>query len=233
VSGSGAVTPGSSPGMVSGGSGSGSGLSRSGSGSSVDIGTSFDFEVSPVYPGVRFQERSSTLTAVEGWEESSIIVCCWLVRVGECVEVIEMAKKVRDVMTAEPRSAEPTLSLVEAAQLMKSEDVGSLPIVEEGRLLAVLTDRDIVVRAVAEGVDPKATVIGEVASRDPVTVEPEQDLDEALLLMAQHQVRRLPVVESDRLVGVLAQADVAQEAKAKQAGEVVEQISKPTGIQSS
>ncbi len=144
-----------------------------------------------------------------------------------------MAKKVRDVMTAEPRSAEPTLSLVEAAQLMKSEDVGSLPIVEEGRLLAVLTDRDIVVRAVAEGVDPKAIVIGEVASRDPVTVEPEQDLDEALLLMAQHQVRRLPVVESDRLVGVLAQADVAQEAKAKQAGEVVEQISKPTGIQSS
>jgi CBS domain-containing protein len=148
------------------------------------------------------------------------------------VEVIKMAKKVRDAMTAEPRSAEPTLSLVEAARLMKSEDVGSLPIVEEGRLIAVLTDRDIVVRAVAEGVDPNAAVIGDVASRDPVTVEPEQDLDEALLLMAEHQVRRLPVVDSDRLVGVLAQADVAQEAKAKQAGEVVEQISKPTGIES-
>ena len=158
---------------------------------------------------------------------------CWRpVRVGEPVEVIKVAKKVRDAMTAEPRSAEPTLSLVEAARLMKSEDVGSLPIVEEGRLIAVLTDRDIVVRAVAEGVDPNAAVIGDVASRDPVTVEPEQDLDEALLLMAQHQVRRLPVVDSDRLVGVLAQADVAQEAKAKQAGEVVEQISKPTGIES-
>src|SRR6266540_153605 len=72
------------------------------------------------------------------------------------MEVIEMAKKVRDMMTAEPRSAEPTLSLAEAAQLMKDEDVGSLPIVEEGRLVAVLTDRDIVVRAVAEGVDAKA-----------------------------------------------------------------------------
>jgi len=120
----------------------------------------------------------------------------------------------------------------DVAKKMKSEDVGSLPIVEEGRLIAVLTDRDIVVRAVAEGVDPNAAVIGDVASRDPVTVEPEQDLDEALLLMAQHQVRRLPVVDSDRLVGVLAQADVAQEAKAKQAGEVVEQISKPTGIES-
>ncbi len=92
------------------------------------------------------------------------------------MEVIEMAKKVRDAMTAEPRTAEPTLSLVDAAQLMKSEDVGSLPIVEEGRLLAVLTDRDIAVRAVAEGVDPNAVVIGDVASRELVTVEPEQDL---------------------------------------------------------
>lgn len=98
-----------------------------------------------------------------------------------------MAKKVRDVMTAEPRSAEPTVSLVEAARLMKSEDVGSLPIVEEGRLLAVLTDRDIVVRAVAEGVDANTTVIGDVASRELVTVEPEQNLDEALMLMAQHR----------------------------------------------
>ena len=124
-----------------------------------------------------------------------------------------MAKKVREVMTAEPRSAELTLSLAEAARLMKSEDVGSLPIVDEGRLVAVLTDRDLVVRAVAEGVDPNATVTGDVASRDPVTVEPEQDLDEALLLMAQHQVRRLPVVDSGRLVGVLAQADVATEAR--------------------
>jgi CBS domain-containing protein len=145
---------------------------------------------------------------------------------------MEMAKKVRDAMTAEPRTAEATLSLVEAARLMRSENVGSLPIVEEGRLLAVLTDRDIVVRAVAEGVDPKAVVIGEVASREVVTAEPEQDLDEALMLMARHQVRRLPVVENDRLVGVLAQADVAVEAKAKQAGDLVEQISQPAGIES-
>ena len=148
------------------------------------------------------------------------------------MEVIEMAKKVRDAMTAEPRTAEPMLSLAEAAQLMKGEDVGSLPIVEEGRLVAVLTDRDIVVRAVAEGVDAKAAMIGDVASRDPVTVESEQDLDEALILMACHQVRRLPVVQGDRLIAVLAQADIAQEANAKQAGEVVEQISKPTGIES-
>jgi len=140
-----------------------------------------------------------------------------------------MAKKVRDAMTAEPRSAEPSQSLVEAAQVMKQEDVGSLPVVEGGRLLAVLTDRDIVVRAVAKGVDLQATRVGDVASREPVTVGPEEDLDEALRLMARHQVRRLPVVDEQGLVGMLAQADVASEAKASKTGEVVEEISQRSG----
>jgi CBS domain-containing protein len=140
-----------------------------------------------------------------------------------------MTKKVRDVMTSQPRMADPSVSLTEAAQLMKSEDVGSLPIVQEGQLVAVLTDRDIVVRAVAESADPRTTKAGDIASRQPVTIEPDEDLDEALALMARAQVRRLPVVEAGRLVGVLAQADVAQEAKAKQAGELVEEISKPSG----
>jgi CBS domain-containing protein len=141
-----------------------------------------------------------------------------------------MTKKVRDAMTVEPRSVESGLSLAEAAQLMKSEDVGSLPVVDDGRLVAMLTDRDIVVRAVAEGVDANATVVGDIASREPVTVGPEQALDEALAVMARHQVRRVPVVDQDRLVGIVAQADVAQQAKSKQAGEVLEEISKPTGF---
>ena len=140
-----------------------------------------------------------------------------------------MAKKVSDAMTTQPRSAEPSQSLVEAAQVMKRADIGSLPVVEEGRLVAVLTDRDIVVRAVAEGVDLNVTLVGDIASREPVTVGPEDDLDEALRLMARHQVRRLPVVDEQRLVGVLAQADVATEAKASKTGEVVEEISQPTG----
>ena len=140
-----------------------------------------------------------------------------------------MAKKVRDAMTPEPRVADPSLSLAEAAQLMRSEDIGSLPIVQEGQLVAVLTDRDIVVRAVAESADLSATKVGDIASRKPVTIEPDEDLDEALAQMAPAQVRRLPVVEGGRLVGVLAQADIAQEAKSKQAGELVEEISKPTG----
>jgi len=90
-----------------------------------------------------------------------------------------------------------------------------------------LTDRDIAVRVVAEGKDLQAVRVREVASTDVVTVDPQQDLDEALKLMARHQVRRLPVVQEDgRLVGVVAQADVAEEAKAKKVGELVEEISR-------
>jgi CBS domain-containing protein len=91
-----------------------------------------------------------------------------------------------------------------------------------------VTDRDIVIRAVADRRDPQTVKVEEVASRDLVTVEPEQDLDEALALMARHQVRRLPVVEQGQLVGMLAQADLALEAKEKKVGETVEEISKPT-----
>jgi CBS domain-containing protein len=109
---------------------------------------------------------------------------------------------------------------------MKDEDVGLAPIVEGDRLVGTLTDRDIAIRVVAEGRDPKSTTVREVASSDLVTVDPQQDLDEALRLMAQHQVRRLPVVEEDgRLVGVVAQADVARHGDDRETGQVVEQIS--------
>ena len=139
-----------------------------------------------------------------------------------------MAKTVRDAWTPNARSAAPTDSLADAAQAMKQEDVGSLPVVEGGRLIGILTDRDIVLRAVAERVDPQSIIVGDVASRELVTVEPGQDLDEALALMARHRVRRLPVVEDGRLVGMLAQADVAVEAKDKDAGGMLEEISQPT-----
>ena len=138
-----------------------------------------------------------------------------------------MGKRVRDAMTTGVRAAGPTQSLADAAKLMKQQDVGSLPVVEGGRLIGIITDRDIVVRAVAEHVDTHSMNVGEVASRNPVTVEPEQDLDEALALMARYRVRRLPVVEDGTLVGVLAQADVAREGGEKKAGEMLEQISAP------
>jgi CBS domain-containing protein len=138
-----------------------------------------------------------------------------------------VTKHVRDAMTATVRTASPSQSLAEAAKEMKSEDVGSIPVVDDDNLIGILSDRDIVTRAVAEGGDPQVVTVGEIATRDVVTVEPGQDLTEALTLMARHQVRRLPVVEDGRLVGMLAQADVAIEAKAKDVGEVVEEISHP------
>ena len=140
-----------------------------------------------------------------------------------------MAKTVREVMTSNPCSIDADKSVAYAAKMMRDEDVGIAPIVEGDRLVGVLTDRDIAVRVVAESRDPEQVKAAEVASRDVVTLDPEQDLDEALRLMARHQVRRLPVVDEQGLVGMLAQADVASEAKASKTGEVVEEISQRSG----
>ena len=137
-----------------------------------------------------------------------------------------MAKSISDAMTSKPCAIDSDKSVVYAAKMMRDEDVGFAPIVEGERLVGTLTDRDIAVKVVAEGKDPEQTSVSEVASTDLVTVQPQQELDEALRLMANHQVRRLPVVEEDgRLVGVLAQADVAQEASSDDTGRMVEKIS--------
>jgi CBS domain-containing protein len=138
-----------------------------------------------------------------------------------------MAKTITDVMSANPCAIDASKPVAYAAKMMKEEDVGLAPVVEGDRLVGALTDRDIVTRVVAEGRDPQSVPVREVASTNLVTVDPQQDLDEALRLMASNQVRRLPVVADDgRLVGVLAQADVAREAKDKQTGQLVEEISK-------
>jgi CBS domain-containing protein len=137
-----------------------------------------------------------------------------------------MAKSIRDAMTTNPRHVETATPVAEAAKLLKSENVGSLPVTEGDRLVGMVTDRDIVVRVVAEGKDVQLATVGEIASRDLVTIDPQQDLDEALRLMAKHQVRRLPVVEEDgRLVGILAQADVAQQGQDSKTGQMVQEIS--------
>jgi CBS domain-containing protein len=134
-------------------------------------------------------------------------------------------------MTDNPRCVTGETPVSQAAELMASEDVGSLPILDGETVTGVVTDRDIVVRAVAKKKDPQGMPVREVASGDLVTVRPDEDLSEALRLMAANQVRRLPVVDEDnRLVGVLAQADVAMAAKEKAVGEMVEEISQaPTG----
>ena len=138
-----------------------------------------------------------------------------------------MGKSIREAMTSNPCAIEADRSVAYAAKMMKQEDVGLAPIVESGRLVGALTDRDIVVRVVAEGKDPDTVSVRDVSSENLVTIDPQQGLDEALSLMARYQVRRLPVVEEDgRLVGVLAQADVAEGAKPKKTGEMIEEISR-------
>ena len=138
-----------------------------------------------------------------------------------------MDKSVRDTMTENPRSIKASASVVEAAQLMREEHIGSLPITDDEQLVGMITDRDITTRVVAEAVDPTKTSVEDVYSRDLITVEPGEDLDEALQLMARHQVRRLPVVENGRLVGIVAQADIAISENEK-TGELVEAISEPS-----
>jgi CBS-domain-containing membrane protein len=137
-----------------------------------------------------------------------------------------MGKKVTDSMSSNPCSIDADKSVAYAAKMMKDEDVGLAPIVEGDRLVGTVTDRDIAIRAVAAGKDPETTKVKEIATREVVTIDPGMELDEALRLMAEHQVRRLPVIEEDgRLVGVLAQADVAKDASPEDTGRLVERIS--------
>ena len=138
-----------------------------------------------------------------------------------------MPKSVRETMTENPRTIGASASVVEAARLMREEHIGSLPITDDEHLVGMITDRDITTRVVAEAADPKTTPVGEVYSGDLISVEPDNDLDEALQLMARHQIRRLPVVENGRLVGIVAQADIALSENEK-TGALVEAISTPS-----
>ena len=137
-----------------------------------------------------------------------------------------MAKTIRELMTDNVCSIDADQTVAHAAKMLRDEDVGLAPIVEGDKLIGMLTDRDITIRVVAEGKDPDTTKVRDVASTRLVTIDPDQDLDEALRLMGTNQVRRLPVVEEDgKLVGVVAQADIALHAPEEKTGEVVERIS--------
>src|SRR5881394_2231507 len=110
-----------------------------------------------------------------------------------------MGTKVADVMTQRPRAVAPQTPLNEVAQVMEAEDVGAVPLVEGDRLVGIVTDRDIVVRAIAKGKDPSGMPASEVSSRELLTVSPDDDLSEALRVMAEYQVRRprMPAFRSD------------------------------------
>lgn len=134
-------------------------------------------------------------------------------------------ERVREVMTPAPATIDAQASAVEAARLMASQDVGSLPVVDSGNLVGMVTDRDLVLHILAKDVDPHQTTVATVCSENPVVVGPEDSLDDALQRMAREKVRRLPVVEEERLVGIVAQADVSRAAEPAATGRMVEEIS--------
>lgn len=135
-----------------------------------------------------------------------------------------------EIMTTDPECCVPTDPVMKAAQLMKSEDVGPIPIVEDkdGKKLAgIVTDRDLAIKVVAEARDPKTTSIEEVMTEAVITCKETDDVDKVLKLMEDHQVRRIPVVDkSDHLLGIIAQADVATRLGARTTGKFVEQVSR-------
>lgn len=138
--------------------------------------------------------------------------------------------KAQDIMSRNPSCVTPDTPLVEAARLMKDENIGVVPVVESSdgkRLVGVLTDRDIAIRAVAEGRDGATTSVGHVMTSEVRTSRPDASVDDIMDLMGREQVRRIPIVD-DRgmLVGIIAQADIARMGDDHATGEVVEAISK-------
>lgn len=134
--------------------------------------------------------------------------------------------KARDIMTGGAECIGENETLEQAARKMKDLDVGSLPICgEDQRLKGVLTDRDIVVKCLAEGTDPRSVNAGALAEGKPVTIGADDSIEEAIRTMTEHQVRRLPVIDGHELVGILSQADIARNYPEERVGELVEMIS--------
>ena len=132
---------------------------------------------------------------------------------------------IRDVMTPNPRTVSPNDSIQNAARIMRDEDTGAVPVVENGRPVGMVTDRDIVVRAVADGSQLNRPV-SEIVTTGVVAVTPDMSTREAADLMSEHQIRRLPVVENERLVGIVSLGDLAvKDAHDRRSGDTLEKVS--------
>jgi CBS domain-containing protein len=128
-----------------------------------------------------------------------------------------MAQMIREVMSSRPVTLEDSASVFDAARAMRDEDIGVVIVVNHGSIRGVLTDRDVVVRAVAEGRDPKSIKVGEIVSEDVATVTPDEPVDKVVSLMRQKAIRRVPVVDGGRPVGVVSLGDLAVERDSKSA----------------
>jgi CBS domain-containing protein len=134
--------------------------------------------------------------------------------------------KVRDIMTTEVATAAPDTTLEELATMMRDENVGSIPIVDDEELVGIVTDRDIVVRCIAEGKDPSEVTAEEISTDELETVSPSDDVRRAADIMGRRQIRRLPVVDDGELVGIVALGDIAvKESGDEASGEALEEIS--------
>jgi CBS domain-containing protein len=135
--------------------------------------------------------------------------------------------KVREIMTTDPATASMDTSLEEVARMMREEDVGALPVLDDdGGLFGIVTDRDIVVRCVAEGKQPGETTVEDVLTEDLHTVNPDDDVEQAARLMSQKQIRRLPVVEEGELVGMISLGDIAAKQRDEEvAGDTLARVS--------
>ena len=137
-----------------------------------------------------------------------------------------MSTVARDIMTGGVECVGEKETLEQAARKLKELDVGSLPICgEDNRLKGMLTDRDIVVKCLAEGGDPRTVTAGELGEGKPVTIGADDSIEEAIRTMQEHKVRRLPVIDGHDLVGILSQADIARNYPEERVGELVEFIS--------
>jgi len=133
--------------------------------------------------------------------------------------------KVREIMTADIKKATPDNTLTDIAAMMRDEDVGALPVVQDGELRGIVTDRDIVVRAIADGKEPSTTTVQEVLSKDLESVEPDDDVEKAADLMASHQIRRLPVIQGGKLIGMVTLGDIAVKHEEGTASHALEGVS--------
>ena len=122
-----------------------------------------------------------------------------------------MGQSIRDVMTAEPHTVPLDATLEDAAREMKEDDIGAVLVEESGNVAGILTDRDIVVRAIAEGRDPSSTKVGDVATRDVKTLSPDSTVEDAIKIVREQNVRRIPVVEDGRPAGIVSIGDLAIE----------------------
>jgi CBS domain-containing protein len=122
-----------------------------------------------------------------------------------------MAQSIREVMTADPRTVEPGDSVVDAARQMAEGDVGAVLVTENGSVTGILTDRDIAVRVVAEGRDPQGTKVSDVCTSNPSTLTVDQSVDDAIRIVREQNVRRVPVVQDGRPAGIVSIGDLAIE----------------------